>query len=209
MSINLDTDVILIQVKAIMAEAAELGCAVEAAADDLATQHSATAQTLEMAEGSLEGATAATGTASDASAPAAAAPAVLATSGEPPSAAGGGGLSPQRRGSAASLSSIEAEHLASGAWLSPAQAESVNSDDDFSSSCATGAADPEHAAIGAAADPAGQPATVPAGLAAPSAVAAASLQPRRNPAPCLAVVPSSRRVSVTATMHARVQVRLP
>lgn len=195
-----------------MVGAAELGCAMEAAADDLATQRSATAQALERAERSPDGATAADATSTGTSAPALAVSCELPTT--PGSSCGGGGggggSSMQRGGSAASLSSIEAEHLASGAWLSPAQAEFVNSEDDLSSSCATGAACPERAgdALGAAADPTGQRAAVPAAPAAPSAGSEARLQPRRHPAPGLAVVPTGRRASLTTALYARVQVRL-
>jgi hypothetical protein len=198
------------QVEAIMVEAAELGCAVVVAADDLATQRSATAQALATAERSPDGATATDATSTGTFAP------PLAVNGEPPTmpdssqnAGGGGGLSTQRRGSAASLSSIEAEHLASGAWLSPARAESIDAEDGLSSSCATGAARPERAgaAVGAAADPTGQPAAAPAAPAALAAGPEARLQPRRHPTPCLAVVTSSRRASLTAALYARVQVR--
>ena len=191
-----------------MVEAAELGCAVEAAADDLTTQRSATAQALEQAERSPDGATAANATSTGTSAPALAASGELPTTPGSGDGGGGSGLSKQRGGSAASLSSIEAEHLASGAWLSPAQAEFVNSEDDLSSSCGTGAARPERAgdALGAAADPTGQPAAVPAAPAAPPAGPEARLQPRRHLAPCLAVVPSGRKVSLTTALYARVQV---
>lgn len=183
-----------------MAEAAELSSAVEAAADALATHRGGIAAALERAEDGADGAE-----------PAAAPPGASATefaTGDGAADASSGALALlggkidggllQRRSSAASLSSVEAEHLSSGAWLSPCQPQAP------ADGCGAAAEGSAPAGLAGASTAHDAPLDT---HAAPATASSAAAQLRQQAAPCLSLVASARRSSLTTALRARAEVR--